>query len=83
MAHDLRMDFRPKLSWDNTFSPIQDESLVRKEVGQGAATRDEYLQKHGTSYGNNLCHQLWEAPQINWDGKILGCARNFWGDFGG
>ena len=30
-----------------------------------------------------ICHQLWDAPQINWDGKILGCCRNFWGDFGG
>jgi hypothetical protein len=32
---------------------------------------------------DHLCYQLWEEPQINWDGKILGCARNFWGDFGG
>lgn len=22
-------------------------------------------------------------PQINWDGKLLGCCLNFWGDFGG
>jgi hypothetical protein len=28
-------------------------------------------------------HALWEDPQINWDGKVLGCKRNFWGDFGG
>jgi len=27
--------------------------------------------------------QLWKHPQINWDGKVLGCCRNFWGDFGG
>jgi hypothetical protein len=25
---------------------------------------------------------LWDAPQINWDGKVLGCCRNIWGDFG-
>jgi hypothetical protein len=22
-------------------------------------------------------------PQINWDGRVLGCCRNFWGEFGG
>jgi hypothetical protein len=32
-------------------------------------------------FGHN--EQLWENPQINWDGKNLGCCRNFWGDFGG
>src|SRR5262249_32642971 len=26
---------------------------------------------------------LGDEPQINWDGKNLGCCRNFWGDFGG
>jgi hypothetical protein len=26
---------------------------------------------------------LWKQPQINWDGKVLGCCFNFWGDFGG
>jgi hypothetical protein len=30
-----------------------------------------------------MCLQLWNDPQINWDGKMLGCCRNFWGDFGG
>src|SRR6516165_6479500 len=23
------------------------------------------------------------TPQINWDGKVLGCCVNHWGDFGG
>ena len=30
-----------------------------------------------------LCHGLWDQPQINWDGAVLGCCRNFWGHFGG
>jgi len=33
-------------------------------------------------YAQFICHQLWDEPQINWDGKVLGCCRNFWGDFG-
>ncbi|MFN3315474.1 MAG: SPASM domain-containing protein, partial [Raineya sp.] len=28
------------------------------------------------------CFQLWTAPQINWDGKLLGCCVNHFGDFG-
>lgn len=28
------------------------------------------------------CIQLWNIPQINWDGRVLGCCVNYWGDFG-
>ena len=45
--------------------------------------RDEYREAHGESYAQEICHQLWDWPQINWDGKVLGCCRNFWGEFGG
>ncbi len=83
LARELHMDFRPKLSWDPDFSPIRDAAFVRKVVGHRAASREEYAQKRGVAYFDHLCHQLWEEPQINWDGKILGCARNFGGDFGG
>jgi hypothetical protein len=31
----------------------------------------------------DICLQLWATPQVNWDGKILGCCRNFWAEFGG
>lgn len=30
----------------------------------------------------HICSQLWRQPQINWDGKLLGCCVNHWGDFG-
>lgn len=29
------------------------------------------------------CLQLWESPQVNWDGRLLGCCVNCWQDFGG
>jgi hypothetical protein len=41
------------------------------------------MEKFGVDYVQAICHELWDAPQINWDGKVLGCCRNFWGDFGG
>lgn len=81
VAHELGMRFRPKLTWDDSFSPIRDPERVRREVG--AATREDWKQTRGTDYMLAICHQLWDQPQINWDGKVLGCCRNFWGDFGG
>ena len=48
-----------------------------------AATRQEYELIHGKKYLSSICQQLFDDPQINWDGKNLGCCRNFWGDFGG
>jgi MoaA/NifB/PqqE/SkfB family radical SAM enzyme len=81
LAHELGMTFSVKLSWDTQFSPIRNQELIRKEIG--AASREEYKQQHGADYMQKLCHELWDKPQINWDGKVLGCCRNFWGDFGG
>jgi MoaA/NifB/PqqE/SkfB family radical SAM enzyme len=81
LAAELNMKFRPKLTWDPDFSPVRDPERVRQAIG--AASREEYREQHGSDYMQGICHQLWDQPQINWDGKVLGCCRNFWGDFGG
>jgi MoaA/NifB/PqqE/SkfB family radical SAM enzyme len=83
LARQFNMTFRPKLTWDMDFSPIRDRDYVKRQLGSGAATRQEFRELHGVDYRQDICHQLWDQPQINWDGKILGCCRNFWGDFGG
>ena len=83
MADRLGMEFRPKLTWDTEFSPIRDHAFVRMQTAGSATTRAEHERVYGEKYGAGICHQLWDDPQINWDGRILGCGRNFWGDFGG
>jgi MoaA/NifB/PqqE/SkfB family radical SAM enzyme len=83
MAKQLGMRFRTKISWDAKFSPIRDKDFVRMQTGELALTREEYEQIHGNQYLSEICRQLFDDPQINWDGKNLGCCRNFWGDFGG
>jgi MoaA/NifB/PqqE/SkfB family radical SAM enzyme len=83
MAARLGMTFHTKISWDTTLSPIRNGEFVRAQAGERAVTRQEYEQIHGRKYLSSICHQLWDDPQINWDGKNLGCCRNFWGDFGG
>jgi hypothetical protein len=83
MAAKLGMAFQTKLTWDTKFSPIRDTDFVRAQTGRQSITRDEYEEEHGEKYASGICHQLWDAPQINWDGMVVGCCRNFWGDFGG
>jgi MoaA/NifB/PqqE/SkfB family radical SAM enzyme len=82
LARELNMTFYAKLSWDSQFSPIRDKEAVKREIGLDAATREEFRERHGVGYLDEICTQLWDAPQINWDGKVLGCCRNYWGDFG-
>src|SRR5262249_45460237 len=83
MAEKLGMEFRTKLNWDGKFSPIRNKEFVRAQTGEQPVTCDEFEEKHGHKYLSDICLQLWDDPQINWDGKILGCCRNFWGHFGG
>jgi len=83
MAAELGMEFVAKLNWDPAFSPVRNAEAVRRESGTGAASREEYAAAHGMPYKHMTCHQLWERPQLNWDGTLLGCSRNHWGNFGG
>ena len=81
LAQSLGMKFFLKLAWGD-FSPVRDRPHIRRLAQY--ASRDEYLQQTGVEYlGDSICSQLWKAPQINSDGKVLGCCRNFWSEFGG
>ncbi len=88
MAKALGMSFFLKLSWADLydlpdFSPVQNKELVGKETGLGVASRKEYLAKYGNDYvEHTCCWDMWNAPQINYDGRMLGCPINYWGDYG-
>lgn len=82
MADELGMQFGLKLSWSDEFSPVKNHLDVIRSFTGGVTSRNEFKQTHKVDYMQSLCHQLWDHPQINWDGKLLGCCRNFWGDFG-
>jgi MoaA/NifB/PqqE/SkfB family radical SAM enzyme len=83
MAAELGMGFRAKLSYDDAVSPLRDPARVRRELPEGVATREEFERTYGVHYTRAICHQLWTQPQLNWDGTVLGCCVNYWGDFGG
>ncbi len=82
LAERLEMDFYVKRSWDELLSPILNVDNVRKEAGWDVVSRSEHEQRHGAPYLSSICHQLWDQPQINWDGRLLGCCANSWSDFG-
>jgi len=88
LAHALGMTFEVKLSWGDmytpeAFSPVGDRDAVRHATPSGVADRTEYREGYGRNYlQKSICAQLWNSPQINWDGRVLGCCVNFWGDFG-
>lgn len=83
LAAELGMTLRLKLSWDEDFSPVRDPDQVKRTLGAPVATRSEFRERFGADYMHEICHQLWDMPQVNFDGRILGCCRNFWGEFGG
>jgi MoaA/NifB/PqqE/SkfB family radical SAM enzyme len=81
LATQHGMGFKPKLNHSPAFSPIRDAEYVRRETGLGVATRDEFAARHQRQY-SFPCVQLWDSPQINWDGTLLGCCVNKYGSFG-
>ncbi|MBE0568963.1 MAG: cupin domain-containing protein [Deltaproteobacteria bacterium] len=86
MAEGLNMAFSLKLSWEDlytdAFSSIKNLPLIRIETGLGVANRQEYRKKFGKEYARDCCYSLWASPQINYDGRVLGCSVNYWDDYG-
>ncbi|MBZ5496026.1 MAG: radical SAM/SPASM domain-containing protein [Acidobacteriia bacterium] len=82
-AKKLRMSFRIRPNFDESYSPITNSGPIRKKSRSGVSSPNGYLKSHRTMWlEKHLCGELWRSPQINWDGRILGCCINYWGDFG-
>jgi MoaA/NifB/PqqE/SkfB family radical SAM enzyme len=79
LARHLDMQFCLKLPWKDD----ADDELVQINQKREPASRSEYSKRYGVNYMRPICRQLWRIPQVNWDGRVLGCCRNFWGEFGG
>jgi MoaA/NifB/PqqE/SkfB family radical SAM enzyme len=82
-AARLGMRFVVKLAWDGAFSPIRDAEAARLAARTRFVSRDEFRAATGINYKRSICYQLWSNPSINWDGRMLGCCHNYWGEFGG
>jgi MoaA/NifB/PqqE/SkfB family radical SAM enzyme len=81
MAEELKMEISFKLTWAKGYTPKNVE-MLRRETGLTYLSREEHAENDKRSpYTYGLCNLLWDEPQINWDGRLLGCCctRN---DFG-
>lgn len=81
MAKKMKMSFRVKLNHNPDYSPVKDRAFVRKHAGIAIVSRDDFEKAKKRPY-IWPCIQLWDSPQINWDGKLLGCCVNNYGHFG-
>ena len=81
MAKELKIPIYFKLTWDLEYIPKNREMLL-KETGLKHLSRKEVLENGNRLYNYSQCHQLWNSPQINWDGRLLGCCGAYTDDFG-
>lgn len=81
LASNLKMGFTVKLNYDSQYSPVNDPGIVKNNTDLIACSRQEYELKTNEIY-SLPCYQLWYAPQVNWNGDLLGCCVNRWVNFG-
>lgn len=83
LVEELDMQFKPKMQWDSSYSPIIDSEQLKIDLGWEHNNREDYLANTGDNYMQRVCLQLFQSPKINWDGTVLGCCwtqEGFGGD---
>ncbi len=81
MAAERGMDFHPIVNLEPETSPVRDPDAVARQTGlPSPPSMAQALSGVADTFG--WCAQMWDAPQVNWDGKLLGCCFNDIADFG-
>lgn len=82
LAYELDMGICFKQTWESGFVPEHPDMLLR-ETGIDFRRKDAVDEFYDpVIFGNYVCRQMYWEPQINWDGRLLGCCANFRYDFG-
>lgn len=80
LAQKLNMDILFKLERWGNFHP-KDEKKLAELTGLKYFNRPDY-DRHSTANFAFACPQMWQSPQINFDGRLLGCCMVFEHDYG-
>ena len=80
MAKELGIPIKFKYNWDKTYNPVHRE-YIKKETGMNELTRAEYISAHKLDPYNSVCEEIFIRPQINWDGRLLGCCNQNYASF--
>lgn len=86
IAKDLKMEIAFSKNGYPSYSPVQNPEKVISETGLDDI--DISPSHRLDEYNNHLsnwffCSMLWNDPQINYDGRILGCCYLYNDDFAG
>ena len=80
LSESLGMKIFFKLQHDEGYVPKNPEFL-HEVTGLDCFSIEDYLEHTGEAYISS-CREVFESPQINWDGRLLGCCRVIEHDFG-
>ena len=84
MAKDLGVAIVFERAWNDEFSPVQNQEAADEATGT-TWKRDSFEQQIEEFEQGNIdwfdCQYIWDQPQINWDGRVLGCCALYWEDF--
>jgi MoaA/NifB/PqqE/SkfB family radical SAM enzyme len=84
MAKELNMTSSFIFTWDwaMKYTP-KNREMVARETGLISLNTTEYSQNNNNKhYYSPICDQLFNSPQINFDGRLLGCCIHIDKDFG-
>lgn len=76
LARALGCDLYFKINWSMSYQPLRNPETLLDRIP--ATDRVHYVDETGHHYKRAQCRHLWNSPQISFDGRILGCARNVW-----
>ena len=82
MAKELGMEISFKLDWRGGFVPEEPEKL---SALTGSREKEYYryaAAEHHLFSSDDICSQMILSPQINWDGRLLGCCNVYKSDWG-
>ena len=82
MSKELNMRIIFKLDWSNHGYMPKNPEKMQKLTGMKFFDRNEYKKGVSKNYNSNICRDLLFSPQINWDGRLLGCCGVFQNDWG-
>jgi len=82
MAKELGLEIYFKLTYERDYKP-QNIEMLKRETGLKYLSREEEFTSEGRPYGEfKACLRIWDNPQINWDGRFLGCSIFRAADYG-
>lgn len=84
-AKKLKMEIEFERPWNDEMSPIKDQKAA--DIATGTTWKRDCATEQLEKFNKGEvmffdCDFFWNQPQVNWDGKLLGCCALYWDDFG-